>query len=170
MTPSGRRALPPILETATEEELLELVRFLLRYRADQETQENPPPCKMPPRPHDNEVIQFGPYEGMTFGRQYELYKKGVALGADGGRLFDGETVYILATGHQGPRIEEIDYFHGVSVFSQGAGPTAQMADDSDICSTHMISIGKGSKTIRNIIKVQRAFRSRLQGAARQGNQ
>ena len=138
-TPSGKRALPPVLETATAEEVLE-------------------------------VIQFGPYEGMTFGRQYELYKKGVALGADGGLLFDGETVYILATGHQGPRIEEIDYFHGVSVFSQGAGPTAQMADDSDICSTHMISIDKGNKTIRNIIRMQRAFRSRLQGAAMQGNQ
>ena len=105
-----------------------------------------------------------------FGRQYELYKKGVALGADGGLLFDGETVYILATDYQGPRIEEIDYFHGVSVFSQGAGPTAQMADDSDICSTNMISIGKESKTIRNIIRVQRAFRSRLQGVTMRANQ
>ena len=168
-TPSGRRVLPPILETATDDEVLELVQYLLRLRAYREAQENPPPRNRP-CPRDNEVIQFGPYKGITLGRQYELYRKGVAIGADGGLLDDGDMVYILATDHQGPRIEEIDYFHGVSDLSQGAGPTAQMADDSDIYSTHMISIDKGNKTIRNIIRMQRAFRSRLQGAAMQGNQ
>ena len=163
--PSGRRALPPILETATEEELLEILQCLLRRRTYRETRENlPSPSRS--HPGDNEVIQFGPYKGITMGQQYELYRRGVALGADGDLLYDGDTVYVLASSYQGPCIKEIDYFHGISRLSQGAGPTAQMADDSDICSTHMINIDDGNKTIRNIIKVQRAFRSRLRRGTR----
>ena len=159
-----------ILESATDEEVAELVRHLHQYRADRRTQgylapEDTRPRNTFERPPGNQVIRFGPYRGMTFDRQYQLYRKGVALGADGDFLKDGETVYVLADGYLGPCLKEIDYFHGIAVVSRGEGPSAQMEDDSDVFSSHMISVRRGNKTIRNITKVQRLFRVKRQQAA-----
>ena len=175
MDATVRRAmLQHISDSATDEEITELVRHLVQYRADQRAQRGPAPEDTRPRnlferPPGDQVIQFGPYRGMTFDRQYQLYRRGVALGADGEFLKDGETVYVLADGYLGPCVKEIDYFHGIAVISRGEGPSAQMDDDSDVFSSHMISTSRENKTIRNIVKAQRLFRSRRQQTAAREN-
>ena len=169
-----RAMLQLISDSTTDEEVAELVRHLFQYRADRRAQADPTPEDTRPRnlferPPGDLVIQFGPYRGMTMDRQYQLYRRGVALGADGDFLKDGETVYVLADGYLGPCIKEIDYFHGIAVISRGEGPSAQMADDSDVFSSHMISTSKGNRTIRSIVKAQRLFRSRRQQTAARGD-
>ena len=89
----------------------------------------------------------------TYAYEYQLFRRGIQIGADGSILTDRAPAYVLL-GPLEERMNEIDYFHGFS----WSCPCAQMDDDSEIHAISMISTSHSGFTVRRIISLQRRWR------------
>ena len=88
--------------------------------------------------------------------EYELFRRGIQIAADGSTLLDGGEVYVLdAPFHL--RIDRIDYFHGMVWNS----PMALMLSDDDFLARDMLPRKKHGNTVKRITVLQRMWRNIL---------
>ena len=89
--------------------------------------------------------------------EYELYRRGIQIAADGSTLLDGDEVYVLdAPFHL--RIDRIDYFHGMV----GNSPMAQLRSkgEPDVLARDMVPLGWWGNFVKRITVLQRMWRTR----------
>ena len=88
--------------------------------------------------------------------EYELYRRGIAIAADGSIVLDGDDVYLLEQPFHS-RIDRVDYFHGMV----GNSPMAQMMSDADQVARDMLPRKRQGNTVKRITVLQRMWRNRL---------